>query len=382
MIGSIKSATPVDDALMEDKRIPSLDGIRALSILFVVMGHAALTPGFPSYLGFLIHATLGVRIFFVVSGFLITTLLLKEREKSGTISVRSFYIRRAYRILPAAYAYLLVITVLFWESLPRFELLFSYTFLINNLTHKDRFLVHLWSLSVEEQFYLLWPFLLSIFFNKRKTILIWALALAPICRVVASSLGNHEPSLYFPCVQDALAAGCLLAILWPKLDRWTATIHRWILPIAVGTLLLAWLKMPSELNELVVQSLVNIGIAVCIYDCVHSKYRILNIRPVVWVGTISYSLYLWQQLFLQPGSTNPLTMFPVNILCAVALASMSRYLIEKPFLALRTRSRVRVIREPVNLPSVRPSMWSRPQQAPSDYRQPQTMASSEEALRS
>ncbi|MGA3047664.1 MAG: acyltransferase [Terracidiphilus sp.] len=367
---------------MEDKRIPSLDGIRALSILFVVMGHAALTPGFPSYLGFLIHATFGVRIFFVVSGFLITTLLLKEREKSGRISCRGFYIRRAYRILPAAYTYLLVVTVLFWNSIPRLELLCSYTFLINNLVHKDRFLVHLWSLSVEEQFYLLWPFLLSIFFNKRKTILIWALALAPICRIIASASGNHEPSLYFPSVQDALAAGCLLAILWPKLDRWTATIHRWIVPIATGTLLLAWLKMPSELNELVVQSLLNIGIALCIYDCVQTKYRILNIKPVVWVGTISYSLYLWQQPFLQPGSTNPFTAFPLNILCAVALASMSRYLIEKPFLALRTRIRVRVVREPVNRQSVRPSIWSLPKQSPSDFGRPQTMASSEEALRS
>src|SRR5438552_10798994 len=111
-------------------RIPSLDGFRALSLLLVAVGHFAHTPGFPIRSSWWTdaYAHYGVRIFFVLSGFLITTLLMRERQKTGIVNLRQFYIRRAYRILPAAYVYLAVVTVAFHESLPHKYLIAAYTY--------------------------------------------------------------------------------------------------------------------------------------------------------------------------------------------------------------------------------------------------------------
>jgi peptidoglycan/LPS O-acetylase OafA/YrhL len=110
-------------------RIPSLDGLRALSISFVLLGHLAFTPGFPITRSWWTdaYAHYGVRIFFVISGYLITTLLVREREKTGAIDLKQFYIRRAYRILPAAYFYLIVVTLVFHASLPFKYLVAAYT---------------------------------------------------------------------------------------------------------------------------------------------------------------------------------------------------------------------------------------------------------------
>jgi len=96
------------------KRIPSLDGLRAISISLVVIGHLAYSGHGPRVLAQ--YANLGVRIFFVISGYLITSLLLEEHARTGTISLRDFYIRRAYRIFPAALCFILAVVVLYWHA--------------------------------------------------------------------------------------------------------------------------------------------------------------------------------------------------------------------------------------------------------------------------
>ena len=171
--------------MSSSSRIPSLDGLRALSISFVLVGHLALNTGFPIQRSWWTdaYAHYGVRIFFVISGFLITTLLLGERQKTGKIDLKEFYIRRAYRIFPAAYFYLLVVTFLFYSSLSLNYLVAAYTYMTSYAIHSPWILRHLWSLSVEEQFYMLWPALVALGVLIAPRIAFGALIFAPMLRI-------------------------------------------------------------------------------------------------------------------------------------------------------------------------------------------------------
>jgi peptidoglycan/LPS O-acetylase OafA/YrhL len=326
--------------MVDTKRIPSLDGLRAVSILLVLLGHAGMARGFPSWLSVASHhAAFGVQIFFVISGYLITSLLLKEKERTGRISLRHFYRQRAYRILPAAYAYAIVVTVLCRHALPRIDVVFAFTYLTNYLLHPAWILGHLWSLSVEEQFYLLWPFLIVAFFPQRVKIAIAAIAAAPFVRIAVALFLPHElNNTIFPSVQDALATGCLLAMIWPQLEKWSHTIDRWIIPIVLTSIALADGEIPRRVH-LLVATFINAGIALGIFHAIRKRYWWLNTGPVVWLGTLSYSLYLWQQPFLDGEWASPLAAFPLNIICAFGAGAACHYAIEKPFLRLRDRGK-------------------------------------------
>src|SRR6202521_1564487 len=140
------------------RRIPSLDGIRAVSILLVLLGHGAMTGGAPRLLTRFGHVgNIGVRCFFVLSGFLITTLLLKEVSATGTISLVKFYIRRSLRVLPASLALIGVLATLHLWGVIRLwpgDLSHALTYTANYHLRRSWWLDHLWSLSVEEQFYI------------------------------------------------------------------------------------------------------------------------------------------------------------------------------------------------------------------------------------
>ena len=160
------STTIVLSEAISFKYYPSLNGLRAISILIVVMGHLDLYHH-PLY-AMLCNGGLGVNIFFVISGFLITTLCLKEQNSTGTISLKSFYIRRILRIFPVAYLYVLVIFILdyfFHLQIAWFQYLGAMFYLMNlnyfRATQFSWFLGHYWSLASEEQFYLIFPFLLK-----------------------------------------------------------------------------------------------------------------------------------------------------------------------------------------------------------------------------
>src|ERR1700739_2825169 len=119
---------------------------------------------------------------FESSGYLITTLLVQERTRTGSVSLRAFYRRRCYRILPAACAYLLIVTVFFWHIIPGNVLVCAWLYCTNFVPHGTWLTGHLWSLAVEEQFYLLWPLLLILFWNQRKGIAMAAFCAAPFFR--------------------------------------------------------------------------------------------------------------------------------------------------------------------------------------------------------
>jgi peptidoglycan/LPS O-acetylase OafA/YrhL len=191
------------------QRLPSLDGLRAVSIALVIGSHAIGMFGVPPWLQpltFIINGGLGVRIFFCISGFLITYLLLQERKRTGSIDLKSFYVRRALRIVPANYlfiAVLVAISLAGWIKIPTCNLLTAITY-TKNYGCGGPLEGHLWSLAVEEQFYLLWPFAVVCCSAPRALTIACLLCLiAPISRAAEYLLGN-SPFTWLPSNADGL----------------------------------------------------------------------------------------------------------------------------------------------------------------------------------
>jgi peptidoglycan/LPS O-acetylase OafA/YrhL len=340
-------------------RIPSLDGLRALSITAVLGTHLVGTKNYPTSLpGGLNLAELGVRVFFVISGYLISTLLFADQQRitAGRLTRRKalveFYIRRMYRLFPAAYVFVGVIALLAAAgvvTLRAGDLLAAATYTMNYHVTRSWWVGHLWSLSVEEQFYFLWPAMVFFAGIRRAG---WfaaaALLIAPLARI---GCWLATPSLrplvgeIFPTIFDAIAAGCVLASLrtWlgqqPSYLCFLQSPLFWVVPVAI---IGANLMGPHPRIDLSVgQSIQNVGIALLIDRSIRFPGgvwgRLLNARPMVFVGVLSYSLYLWQQPLLNRHSDAWVAVFPVNVALAVALAIASYYLVEQPFLRLRAR---------------------------------------------
>lgn len=336
-------------------RIPCLDGLRALSILLVLLGHLRATRGFPSLPWVQLFgdvANLGVRCFFVISGFLITHLLLKEARRSGKVSLKAFYIRRIFRIFPAFYTFLGVVaglTLLGIFSMSSVDLMYAGSYAINFVHRKPWQLGHLWSLAVEEQFYLLWPVcIVALGWSKAQRVALSAIVLAPMLRIATWYLLPESRGIItkaFPTICDTIATGCILACLRDWLSgsrRYQAFIAApgfVLVPLAV--LLSNSLGSHTRPDLLIGQTIRNTGIALCIDWCLRNPFSrlgtFLNAGPMIWIGTLSYSLYLWQQLFLNRSSASLLCSFPVNIGLAFVLAMLSFYLVERPCLRARVR---------------------------------------------
>ncbi len=316
----------------EMKRIPSLDGLRAISILLVMFGHWT-TVRFDSRVAEA-YSNLGVRVFFIISGYLITTLLLAEHERIATISLRDFYVRRAYRILPAAMVFMVPIFIIFRHQLTWYHAAMAALYLADFDPGRPRFLMHLWSLGVEEQFYFLWPGVMKKWFKHRVPILLGVIAIAPFYVATGYALRLPGADATFPAVADVLAVGCLLAIFAPRIGR----IRPWIALVCLAYIALVPMYRPvSKLHTLVLVFLMwpvlHVAIAGLLLHVVQTPYWLLNIGPVVWLGKISYSLYLWQEPFTVTNHPVPVYF----LLFAVGLASLSYYLVEQPMLKLREK---------------------------------------------
>jgi peptidoglycan/LPS O-acetylase OafA/YrhL len=340
---------------MQDQsaRVPSLDGLRAVSILLVVFGHLVGTAGFPvsssrvwgPYL-----ASLGVRVFFVISGFLITRLLLIERETHGSIRLTTFYFRRMFRILVPYYAFLALVEVaarLGWVRLDPSDLTYAVAYLTNYHPPAGWPLAHTWSLSVEEQFYLLWPAILVVF-GVRRAVWVGAayLLAAPFGRLY---VWFYEPAVRdgightFGTAADAIIAGCLLAALSDTLWRYARyramLSSRWFLLVPAALLAIGVVEDHPRLAFTIGAMVVNVGVALGVDRCMRMPWRLstrLLSRPtLVAIGRGSYSLYLWQQVFIDRTSPAWANSFPWNALFAGLAAFGSYHLIEKPSLSAR-----------------------------------------------
>jgi peptidoglycan/LPS O-acetylase OafA/YrhL len=317
------------------KRIPSLDGLRAISILMVVLGHMAKSHHAPQVF-WDSYAITGVRIFFVISGYLITTILLKEQTRTATISLRTFYIRRAYRIFPAAIFFMLAMLVVYWRDFRWYNFAAAFLYLANFDATRPWIFGHLWSLSVEEQFYFLWPSVLKRWYKHRVAILVGVSLLVPVGQAIlyffkfpGGGIGG------FPGVAGNLAAGCLLAVFAPRLPRLGSLLALAMLAVVVFVPLFdANTRGRTLLLVFGLNPLLHFSIAGLLLHVVQVPYRFLNWEPVAWLGRISYSLYLWQQ----PFCSDPHLKSGYLVVFALLAACLSYYLIEQPMLRRREKT--------------------------------------------
>jgi peptidoglycan/LPS O-acetylase OafA/YrhL len=234
--------------------------------------------------------------------------------------------------------------------LERHDLLYAFTYLVNYKVDRGWFIGHLWSLSVEEQFYLLWPFAFSMLGRKRGVWLSAAFVLmGPTARILGWLFLRHTPYVdleMFPMVADSLAAGCLLAVAQDWLEAQPSYL-RLFKPVPAAILASLVLVTNRYMSYTIVSvlggMLINLALAILIHRSVYCYKdawgRFLNSRPIVFVGLLSYSLYLWQQPFLNRRSAAVITRFPLNIVLAVCAALLSYFLLEKPLMNIRKRLR-------------------------------------------
>ena len=320
---------------MSAHRIPSLDGLRAISITLVILSHLvkwkhiSLAP-IGSY------GDLGVHVFFVLSGYLITNLLLQEHQRTSTISLRNFYIRRAFRIFPAAFMFLAVVGAIYWRQMHWYHMAAALLYVANMDITRPWIFGHLWSLSIEEQFYLLWPFAIKKWHHHRTTILLFVFLATPIFRVALYAFKVHSGLAgSLPAFADQLAIGCLLAIFAPRLPKINGYLA---LAMLCAVVLMPWFPATHPARTVfmlfVLRPLLHLSIAGLVLHVIQVPYWILNWRPVAWLGQVSYSLYLWQELFCSNPALHAgyLLMLP-----ALACACLSYYLVEQPMLRLREK---------------------------------------------
>ena len=317
------------------KRIPSLDGLRAISITLVILSHLVKW----KHVSLQIvgsYGELGVHVFFVLSGYLITNLLLGEYERSSTIGIRDFYIRRAFRIFPAAFAFLAVAVVLYWPQMRWYHIAAAVLYVANMDISRPWIFGHLWSLGIEEQFYLLWPFALKKWERHKKAILLCVFIAAPVFQAALYALrARNGISGSLPVFADQLAIGCLLAIYAPRFHRISG---RLALLMFLAAIFIPWFPATSAARTLfmlfVLRPGLNVALAGLVLHVIQTPYRALNWGPVAWLGRISYSLYLWQELFCSNPS---LHSGYVLVLPALLCACLSYYFVERPMLQLREK---------------------------------------------
>jgi peptidoglycan/LPS O-acetylase OafA/YrhL len=343
--------------------LPTLDGWRAIAISLVIFAHATESIGLATGIPFFYKqqlerfGLLGVQIFFGLSGFLITSLLIDEESYFGRISLKSFYVRRFFRIFPAAIVFLVTVGALsILHIIPvTIGRWFSTLFFFANYSPAVHtwFLGHFWSLAVEEHFYFLWPtaFLLMATIRRRATAAVVLAFVLALWRAVDFKyhITGSIPAVFWGRTDiqgDGLLWGVVVALLnadpvWrPRLHRWVSSMPVWVLLVlSIGCFGL--FEMGNWKLHFILLTVKGIAIPLMLLGTVTQSERIpgrvLEMPLIRWFGKLAYSLYLWQQLFLCPNDQRIAQMkllesFPRNHVLALACAVLSYYFVETPLI--------------------------------------------------
>jgi len=358
--GQINSGMRSGGSTVRVGLIPSLNGIRALAILIVIWGHAELP--------LLIKGSTGVTIFFFLSGYLITSLLRVEADRRGGVSIKDFYLRRVFRIFPPLYIVLGVAVVLSLTGVIAATL--SVGGVVSSATFWSNYFIiaegreglpgamnALWSLAVEEHYYLLFP-LLYVAMRKwlprrwhQVILLVAACVGIMVWRIYLVSTGASWDRLYLSTDTraDAILWGSVLAIACnPVYGEVRVPRRAWLLTpvlIASGAVFYLASRMPDALGMTVgytVQSLALFGVFIPLIVAPQSIIgRVFNWKPVAYIGVISYSLYLVHRPVLEMTETYLTLPHWVEVVIAVAvcfgLAYLMKRFVEDPSAVLRKR---------------------------------------------
>jgi peptidoglycan/LPS O-acetylase OafA/YrhL len=349
----------------EVRKFGSLDGLRALSILGVIWLHSWWgTPYYSTFekLPVLRGGEWGIYVFFAISGFLITTLLFREREQFGEISIRDFYIRRSLRIWPLYYATIAVYVVImlffdhrpgraptFFHYLPGF-LTYTYTWCITKNWPTGPFNLA-WTLATEEQFYVFWPPVLRVFRGAWASLVIVGLI---VFRLAAGYgwtsrilLPGSLPDRIVLSVAVPICLGVLLAYALnsERSFRWLFPVlgRKWSAPAAL--VFLAICLIPLHPYTLLADVATVLLIGTCVVREDNGLAPILKLRPLAFIGVVSYGMYLFNSLCINTvvrvlapfGVVHPLVIFPVSLGLTTAVAYFSYEYFETPFLRLKSR---------------------------------------------
>jgi len=349
--------------------LPGLDGLRAVAVLAVVAYHVGLSwaPG----------GLLGVGIFFTLSGYIITDLLLGQHERTGSLQLVDFWLRRARRLLPALFVMLTVVVV--WVALlDRAQLaalrggvaaaavyVSNWYLIAQHTSYFARFgppspLGHLWSLAVEEQFYLIWPWLLLAGLWLRRRLRpggggYYGLAAATLALAAGSAVAMaalYQPGFDPPRVYDgtdtrafALLIGAALAFIWPsrRLRASPGTVSTWCLDGVglVGLLVIAALIWRTTeysaflyRGGLVVLSLATALVVAAVASPATWVGRALGVAPVRWIGVRSYGIYLWHfpiiVLTTPADGQDSLGRATLQVAASIGVAALSWRFVEEP----------------------------------------------------
>jgi len=342
---------------------PELDGLRGISILLVYLHHI--------YYPLMPRGFFGVDIFFVLSGFLITSLLLQEWSREGSISLKDFYIRRVLRLMPALFLLIIIIggfALIFNKRVTETYqgIWLSLSYASNWLYAFGYFSPHnplgiTWSLAIEEQFYLIWPLLLTLVLRFKLGrrwilyILILLIAFISLHRKILEEQGASIFRLYYASDThaDMLLIGCLVGLLisWNLLphDRRFKILMKSLAAVAV--IFLGYLVGTTSWTYFTLcrcggYTLVAISIALILTVVITSPPKfalsVLRFAPLVWIGRISYGLYLWHwpvRWFIYPKNGLPTSagQLLTVVVLSLSLTTLSYYFVEKPFLRWKKR---------------------------------------------
>ncbi|MDB5525904.1 MAG: acyltransferase [Rhizobium sp.] len=343
--------------------VPSLDGLRGVSVAIVLIGHLLLP------LSLVGISALGLKIFFFISGFLITRLLLAENKANGNISLPDFYIRRLLRLYPVIIVYItLVVAVMLARNqmVKPIDVASVFFYFVNYLTvYYDKLgqsmglpVGMLWSLSVEEHFYLLAPLALVFVRGDARKMLAVALAICVASLSLRIIYAHFDPGIVntlelywrsetrFDCIAFGVVLACLTELqVGRRLIEWLST--RWAFCAGVAMLLISFAIRDNYFQNTWRFSMQGLALVPIVVGLVFAQpfpilSRVLNSRALIWLGSISYSLYVWHGgvTFLFPWL--PASLSPPLLACAelglsFALACLSFYVVERPILRLRKR---------------------------------------------